>query len=550
MTEQPPTIRDLVLARRDDDGPAILSDAGTWTYRQYVEGCAARANLLLDRRRAGPFHVGVLLENVPEFPLLLGAAALAGATLVGINPTRRGAELERDLAHTDCQLLITESRLMPLIEGLELPFGDDRVHDVDGAAWRDALAPFEGTPPPQVELDPAAPYLLIFTSGTTGQPKAAIVSQQRLGEVAGAGGEGLGLVPGKVAYLAMPLFHSNALFAGWGPTLGGGAAAALRRRFSASEFLDDVRRFGATYFNYVGKPLTYILATPERPDDADNPLEFVLGNEAAVHDVKRFAERFGCYVIDNYGSTEGGIHIIRSPETPDGALGVPLAEGVAIIDPATGEECPRAELDERGRLLNPEESIGQIASVAAASNFEGYWNNPEANRERVHDGIYWSGDLGYRDEDGFFWFAGRSDDWLRVDGENIAGAPLERILERHVGIDLAAVYAVPNENVGDDVMAAVVLTPGAEFDPDAFRLFLDEQRDLHAKGAPRYVRVAAQLPVTPTNKVLKRVLRDERWDCDDDVWWRDDGRYRRMDDDDRAEMRRRFGERERAHLLD
>src|SRR5207302_6203751 len=133
--------------------------------------------------------------------------------------------------------------------------------------------------------------------------------------------------------MAMPLFHSNALMAGWGPALAGGAATTLRRKFSASGFLPDVRRHGVTYFNYVGKPLTYILATPERPDDADNPLRRVFGNEGDERDVARFAERFGCPVTDNYGSTEGGAAVTRVPSQPRGALG-PATEGICIVDAA------------------------------------------------------------------------------------------------------------------------------------------------------------------------------------------------------------------------
>jgi fatty-acyl-CoA synthase len=444
---------------------------------------------------------------------------------------------------------VTDSTFRPLLEGLDLPVGPSGVADVDHPEWTERLAPFAGRGAPHVEIDPHAPYLLIFTSGTTGHPKAAVVSQQRLAEVATLAGTGLGMAPGKVVYLAMPLFHSNALFAGWAPAVGGGATVALRRKFSASAFLPDVRRYGVTYFNYVGKPLNYVLATPERPDDTDNPLELVLGNEAAVHDIKRFADRFGCYVVDNYGSTEGGIAIVRTPETPDGALGLPRGDGVAILDPATGDECPPARFADDGALLNPAEAIGQIASQPASTTFEGYWRNEEADRERVHDGIYWSGDLGYRDQEGFFWFAGRTDDWLRVDGENIAAAPIERIIGRHPEVDLVAVYAVPNEQVGDDVMAAVLLRAGASFDPAGFRRFLDEQTDLHTKAAPRYVRVTTTLPQTPTNKVLKRVLRAERWEGPDPVWWRDDGAYRRLTDGDRADLRRRFTARERADLL-
>ena len=122
----------------------------------------------------------------------------------------------------------------------------------------------------------------------------------------------------------------------------------------------------------------------------------------------------------------------------------------------------------------------------ARSNFEGYYNNPEADAERTRNGWYWSGDLAYRDEEGIFYFAGRTGDWLRVDSENFAAAPVERILARFDGVSGVAVYPVPDTRTGDQVMAALELEPGATFDPEAFTAFLAAQADLGTKWAPRY----------------------------------------------------------------
>ena len=198
-------------------------------------------------------------------------------------------------------------------------------------------------------------------------------------------------------------------------------------------------------------------------------------------------------VGDGYGSTEGGANINRTPDMPKGALGV-AAEGTAIVDAETGEECPPARFDEQGHLLNPDEAIGEIVNKKGAASFEGYYKNDEANAARVRQGWYWTGDLGYRDENGYFFFAGRDFEWLRVDGENFAAAPVERILARHPDVVLAAVYAVPDEEVGDQVMAALQLQPGATFDPSDFDEFLNEQPDLGTKWTPRYVRITDALP--------------------------------------------------------
>lgn len=546
------SIAELLLTRADDDRIFLLFEDRRWTYREYVRACIARAHLLLERRVDGPFHVGVLLDNVPEFPMLLGAAALAGAALVGINPTRRGTQLERDIRHTDCQFLVTEDRHLPEIEGLNLPLPPARRFLIDSDAWRQAVQAHEGKAAPPVAIDPKAPQVLIFTSGTTGDPKAAICSQARLLGIGTVAKDlpAIALGPEDVTYEVMPFFHSNAIQAGWAVTLAAGAAMALRRKFSASGFLPDIRHYGCTYMNYVGKPLSYILATPEQPDDANNPLRRCFGNEATPQDIERFQRRFGCTVSDNYGSTEGGISTLRTPDTPKNALGLGLP-GTVVLNPQTGAECPLARFDEHGRLLNADEAVGEIANTQTAVNFEGYWNNPEANDERIRQGIYWSGDLGYRDAQGYIYFGGRNYDWLRVDGENFAAAPVETVLARHPGIVLAAVYAVPNPIVGDDVMAAVLLREGTEFDDADFRRFLTAQRDFGSKWTPRYVRVARQFPVTPTNKIIKRHLRAELWECADPVWWRqDDGRYRRMTAADVAQIRQQFAGRERSAVLD
>jgi len=242
----------------------------------------------------------------------------------------------------------------------------------------------------------------------------------------------------------------------------------------------------------------------------------VFGNEAAPGDVERFALRFGCDVSENYGSTEGGVAVSRTPDTPDGALG-PAPEGILVLRD-DGTECPVARFDDEGRLLNAAEAVGELVSTTAAAGFEGYWENDQANSKRTRDGLYWTGDLVYRDPDGFLWFAGRADDWLRVDGENFGAAPVARIVERHPDVVMAAVYAVPDPAVGDQVMTAVQLRPGAVFDGIAFARFLAEQPDLGAKWWPRFVRVAEALPTTATAKILVRQLRLEATACDDPVW--------------------------------
>jgi fatty-acyl-CoA synthase len=547
------TIAELIRSHAENDHIGLRFEGESWTYRELIAACSQRAAWLLARKPAdAPFHLGVLLDNTPEFWMLLGAAALSGATLVGINPTRRGAELARDLHHTDCALLVTESNHLELLEGAGDVLPADAIFVSDRPEYAAALAPHAGVGLPDVEVSPTDIFMLIFTSGTTGAPKAVRMSH---GKLCGWGSNLAGrfpLTPDDVCYSAMPLFHSNAAVAGYTAPIAAGATTVLRRKFSASGFLPDVRKYGVTFFNYVGKPLTYILETPAKPDDADSTLRIGFGNEAAPLDIDRFMQRFGCYVVDGYGSTEGGINMSKTDDTPPGSLGIPVPGFRAeVVDPDTGVECPRAQFDEHGRLLNAEEAIGEMVNPDGAGSFEGYYNNPEANAERMLGGKYRSGDLGYRDEGGFFYFAGRNSDWLRVDGENFAAAPVEQVIARHPDVVLVAVYAVPSSEVGDEVMVAMHVHEGTTFDPDGFVAFLREQSDLSPKWMPRYVRISHGLPSTATQKVLKRVLQRERWECEDAVWWRPDRdlTYRPLEDADVAKLRARFAERDREHLL-
>jgi fatty-acyl-CoA synthase len=546
------TVAEFVRARTAAPANrAILFEDSVWTWGEYLDAVAARAAFLHAHLPPGePPHVGVLFDNIPEYPMWLGAAAITGAVVVGINPTRRGAELARDITHTDCQLVVTEGRHAHLLDGLDLGAANGRIFDADTAAYQDALAPFTGASFPDDPIADDSLFMLLFTSGTSGAPKACLLSQGRLARMSTGFAMGMEFGVDDVLYCAMPLFHSNCIITCLTPWLVCGGTLALRRRFSASGFLPDVRKFGATYFNYVGKPLSYVLATPEQPDDADTTLTRVFGNEATDRDIELFSKRFGCTVGDGYGSTEGGAFINRIPDMPKGALGMG-PEGTVILDPETMEECPRARYDEQGRLLNPEECIGEIVNKNGVAGFEGYYKNDEANAQRVRGGYYWTGDLGYRDEDGWFYFAGRDFEWLRVDGENFSAAPLERILMRHPDVLVAAVYAVPDEEVGDQVMAALELRPGSVFDCDDFDEFLTEQPDLGTKWSPRYVRVMDAIPVSETQKPLKRRLRHERWDAQS-VFWRPSksDSLRPFSARDRDELLRRFEERGRANVLE
>lgn len=530
------SIEAMLLDRRGDTRLGLRSREQDWTWDQVVTESAVRG-ALATALLAEPPHIGVLLPNVPEFVFWLGGAALAGATVVGINPTRGSAEMAAEIRHADCRLIVTDTAGAQRLGALDL--GPVQLLVIDTAEYAGLIDAHRGAPPDVADVDPDTLLLLLFTSGTTGASKAVRCSQGRLARIAHAAVDKYGHRREDVEYCSMPLFHGNAIMALWAPALAVGATVCLAPSFSASKFLPDVRYYGATFFTYVGKALGYLMATPEQPDDADNPLQRGFGTEASPDDQAAFRRRFGAELFEGYGSSEGGGAVALAPDAPAGALGRPAHDGVAIVDPQTLENCAAAILGAGGRVLNPDDAVGEIVDKFGTRSFEGYYNNDEANAERIRNGWYWTGDLGYLDEAGFIYFAGRRGDWIRVDGENISALTTEHVLRRHPAVIAAGVFAVPDPRSGDQVMAAIEVADPDRFDASEFAAFLAAQDDLGGKGAPRLLRVSGNLPVTGSNKVLKRELQQQRWHTEDSVYrWVGRGpvAYRLMDADDRRSL--------------
>ncbi len=551
--------------------PAVKFGDLVFTHAEFYDQCVAFATMLRSRLRTDrPPHVGVLLDNTPDYLFAIGGAGLVGACVVGLNHTRRGEHLARDITYTDVQLLVTEPRhlglISPIEASLDLPGGllvstryadsDDPpvgsvelLEDAVDAALA-AVTQIDLGPEPDIE----SLWNLLFTSGTSSAPKAVRCTQRRLLTTGNRLRMVIDVAPDDVGYIAMPLFHSNSLMVGLAPALVAGASVGLARRVSASRFLDDVRRSGATWFNYTGKPLAYLLATPEKPDDADNTLRLAYGNEGSPQVVEAVSRRFGIDVVDVFGSTEGAIALDRSGNPPRGSIGA-LREDVAIVDP-DGNPVPVAEFDADGRLANADACVGEIVNTAGVGPFEGYYKNEEAMAATTRGGWYWSGDLGYIDAEGWVYFAGRTADWLRVDGENFPAGPIDAVIARHPDVLLGAVYGVPDVFAGDQVMVALVPHEGADFDVERFASWLEQQPDLSPKWYPRYVRITRALPQTPSNKVLTRVLQNEKFRSDrtggDPVYTRARGEigYHLMTAGEESELRAAFDSEGRLRAWD
>jgi fatty-acyl-CoA synthase len=597
--EAPFTVRDQIEARAGhrltENEVLLMQGERSWTYRRFRDESVRTAHFLL-RRLGGidenrPGHVAMILENHLELLSLYGGCAYGGLTLFGINTGLRGEVLAGVINQSRSRLLVVDERFLPEVErvraelravppenvlvlptqgGGQVPAEAElrrRIDDEVGGGSLDA---------PAVEVTPESNLMVIYTSGTTGLPKGINNNHLKLCFVGAAVSNNLGLTSEDVGYACMPLFHSNSMFVGFMPVFWAGGAMALRERFSASQFVPDVLRYGVTFWNYVGEPVHYVLAAIEKQYGGDegrivaeiardprNRLRYAVGNGAAPPDIDRFVEWLGLEdMFELYGSTEAAISTYRRKGDPRGSVGEISDANVKILNPA-GEECPPAELGSDGKILNYEACVGEICRVAPDTGlFQGYFDNPTASSDKYRDGVYHSGDLGHvlvRDGKRYLYFDGRTDDWIRKDGENFSAGQVGRMLTEHPDVQLAVAYGVPCSVSDELVMAAVKMREGKEFDPKGFFDWCERQvsdGSMDRKWFPDFVRVVGDFEYTQTQKVLVRNLKKMHFDRrrlpDEPIFWRrrGDAAFQPFTAADFAELRAEFSEREKLQLLD
>jgi len=545
------TLRAQIQARADHpeaSGKIFLRQHDrTWTYGQFRDESTRAAHFLLGRLGAvdddRPGHVAMLLENHLELLSLYGGCGIAGLTLFGVNNGLRGSTLAGVLNQSRARVLVVDEKLRDEIgkvsRDLRHVVRENILYLATGtatlAAEEDYLAclsvevapPGTSLPYPEADVNPGTNLMIIYTSGTTGLPKGINNNHFKLCAT-GVGVSGrLGLGRDDCGYTCMPLFHSNSMFIGFMPTFWVGASLALRERFSATNFVPDVLRHGVTYWNYVGEPVHYVLRALEKQygDDIDrlraevtdhpaNRFRYAIGNGASPPDIDRFVDWMGLEdMFELYGSTEAAIATYRRQGDPRGSVGEITDPTVRILD-SGGKECPAADVASDGRILNYEQAVGEICRVAEdTALFQGYFDNSSANTQKYRDGIYHSGDLGHvvvRDGKRFLFFDGRTDDWIRKDGENFSALQVARLLQEYPDTPLAAAYGVPCAVSDELVMVALKLREGANFDPAGFFAFCEKQvteGGMDRKWFPDFVRIVEDFEYTGTQKILVRSLK-------------------------------------------
>jgi len=598
--DAPPTLGAQLDARANDPVVArriaVRQADRSWTYREFRDEAVRFAHFL--SRRLGrvddahPGRIAVFLENHPEFLALYAACGYTGLTLFGVNTGLRGETLAGVLNHSGARLLVVDESLLPVVERVRHRLSNIAPENLLVLRTRSAESLGEGDllecvsreiaesgeslDTPGVDVAPDANLMVIYTSGTTGLPKGINNNHFKLLVIGRTAARSLGLGPDDVGYACMPLFHSNSIFLGFHPAFHAGGTICLRERFSASGFVPDVLRYGVTFWNYVGEPVHYILAAIEKEyggeeerilaELARNPrnrLRYAIGNGAAPPDIDRFVRWLGMEdMFELYGSTEAAISTFRRKGDPRGSVGLVLDKRVKVLND-DGKECPPAELDAEGKITNYGEAVGEICRIADDTGlFQGYFGDDDANASKYRGGVYHSGDLGHiqlLDGKRFLFFDGRTDDWIRKDGENFSAAQAARILQEHEDVVLAAAYGAPCAVSDELVMVALKLRDGAVFDPQAFFDYCQRMTTnggMHPKWFPDFVRVVDEFEYTETQKVivrnLKRVHFDRRRLPDQEIYWRQRGdtKFRPFTKADFEQVHRTFEASERAHLLD
>jgi fatty-acyl-CoA synthase len=529
------------VARRPRQ-PAVVYEDRSVSYRELD----ARANRVASWAREQGLRAGdvaaLLMENRPEYLATWLGLAKLGVTTALINTHLSGRGLRHALATSGADHLVLGSecldRIATTASDLERPlevwidtdpeYGASAEAPPGAHSLDDALArASDATPPRELRADIVAgdDLFYIYTSGTTGLPKAARFSHMRYLAVGDLCAYALSLRPHHVHYCALPLYHSAGGVMVVSSVFMAGATIAMRRKFSASRFWDDIRRYDATHFQYIGEFCRYLMNQPPRPDDREHNVRAIIGNGLRPDIWQAFQQRFGIPTIrEFYGATEGNTAIVNF-ENKVGSVGrfpFRAASNARLIrydvesdSHARGADgfCIECEPGEAGEL------VGRIPARddVGAGRFEGYTSREATDKKILHDvfekgdAYFRTGDLLRQDRDGFFYFIDRIGDTFRWKGENVSTQEVAELLTSFPGAEMVNVYgvAVPGAD-GRAGMAALVLAEGTRFDGAAFFRHVGEVLPRYA--APIFVRLLAVQEVTGTFKIRKVDLAREGFD--------------------------------------
>jgi long-chain acyl-CoA synthetase len=480
-------------AQRAPDHVAVKLDDAELTYSQLDGATAHVAGLLRERGVEPGDRVGIMLPNVPYFPVCYYGVLRAGAVVVPMNVLLKKREVAFYVSDPEAKVLFA---------------WHDFAEDAQAGAEQENVdciliepGEFEqqvGAAEPITEVAETADddtAVILYTSGTTGQPKGAELTHANLTRNAQLAQGLFGLGPEAVVLGALPLFHSFGQTCGMNATVSECGTLTLIPRFDPSKALEIIQRDHVNVFQGVPTMYGAMLHLSDRDDYDTSSLEVCAsgGSAMPVELLRGFEEAFGCKVLEGYGLSESSpVASFNHPdrERKPGSIGTPV-EGVQmkVVD-EDGEEVPQGD-------------VGEIL-IHGHNVMKGYWNKPEETSETVRDGWLHTGDMAQVDEDGYFFIVDRKKDMIIRGGYNVYPREIEEVLYEHPAVREAAVLGVPHDEYGEEVGAAVTLKDGEEVSEQELRDYVKEQ--VAAYKYPRIVWFVDDLPKGPTGKILKREI--------------------------------------------
>ena len=498
MTSEPRSIPELLKQRvsATPDKPFLFSEADNrqFTYKEFEAAVMRTAEMLASSGIGKGDVVSLLLPNSVEYVLAYFACWQLGALAGPINSLLKSQETAYVISNSEAKALLINSEFLPVIESIRDQLPIVMLFDNEAEATRAQT----DIAVPDVTLNADDEAIIIYTSGTTGKPKGCLLTHANVIANARQISSWLGFTEQDRLLTIMPLFHMNAVSVTTMSALYAGGSTVVSAKFSASRFWQIVSDYQITSFGSVATMLSMLLST--YPDGVPaglktDQLRFAMCGSAPVPTevLRRFEETFNCLVVEGYGLSESTCRSTFNP--PDerrrpGSCGVPIGNEMRVVD-------------EEGRDV-PEGELGEIV-LRGENILKGYYKNDAANATAFRNGWFHTGDIGYRDADGFYFIVDRKSDMIIRGGENIYPREIDEVLYQHPGVAAAAAVGVPDELYGEEVAAVIVLKPEASVTEQEVIDYCKAR--LADFKCPKTVHFVDDIPKGPTGKLLKRETR-------------------------------------------
>jgi long-chain acyl-CoA synthetase len=494
-----PNLADFLRAQAAEHGdrPLVRFRDETMTFKEFDERTdAVAAGLAASGVKAGDV-VSVFLPNHIRYLEAWWGILKAGAVFGPVNPAFTKSEAKFVIDFSEAVAVITSDKGKEIVDQIrdDLPTVEN-VYSIDDGSF-DELRD-SGGDVPSCDRKPSDLAHILYTSGTTGQPKGAMLSHHNVMTNAWQAAELVPLAPGDRLGMILPLFHANAQIATFVIPLMIGCEVVMWDGFSAKTFWETVKKLDVVSISAVPTILSAIMNAPGADEAGDTSMRYVICGAAPLSKemLESFQDKFGIRILEGYGLTETTCVSSINPyygEQKAGSIGLPLrAQEMKIVD----EDGERVASGERGEII-----------IKGQNVMMGYLKNEESTNESLRDGWLYTGDIGVEDEDGYFFIVDRTKDMIIRGGENIYPREIEEVLYQAEGVLEVAVIGVPDEHRGEEVLAIVAPKEGAELDADELREFAAER--LAKFKVPKGVEIKDELPKTPTGKISKGPLREQ-----------------------------------------